>query len=377
VPPKRDVLIPCDRQTITPVMRGDVVLLYAFDVASEIATQNVQELLARTPTRSGITVDHTTPKAVPFYQPLEIDPVLSTTCRGNPAGGVVRVYDVGVVTVTFRIPVTCAGLADLRPYHSPVADDGRPFTGLAAGICADVCRDLNSVMTRPGPPTEPEAYTVFAITDLGGPTDAAGWLAEHRRDVAALLTDTAAERLSESQVDEVVRLRRTYERGDVVVVDWDAAFVVDLDRPPDDVLYVLELANLQLVEFRVLDQFLDRYLDEAYADLDRRPAPKWGRVPAVLRRLRRIRVDLTKLADEATHITKFVGDWYLARVYLAAHERFALDRWRASVDSRLTQLDQIYTLVQSEAYEQKMFLLEIAIVVLFVIDVLAIFFWKT
>ena len=45
-----------------------------------------------------------------------------------------------------------------------------------------------------------------------------------------------------------------------------------------------------------------------------------------------------ELADGVTNVTKFVGDWYLARVYLAARERFHLDDWRASVDQRVAQL---------------------------------------
>ncbi len=141
-------------------------------------------------------------------------------------------------------------------------------------------------------------------------------------------------------------------------------------------LYVLELANLQLVEFRVIDQILDRHLDQAYADLERRPRPLFGRAPGVLNKLRHFRVDVTKLADEVSHITKFVGDWYLARVYLAAHERFRLERWRQSVEGRLAQLDQLYNVFHAEVNEQRMLWLEVIIVVLFVIDVAALLLGK-
>lgn len=344
-------------------------------MANEIATADVREVLSQTPTRSTLRTDRGVPKAVTFYRPLEIDPGVPIRCGGAAVATSVRVYDVGVITVTFRTPPAGRTWDDWRRFHSPLADDGRDLSALAVGICADVCRELRPVMTQPGAPTEPEAYTVFALSDLGGAADTTLWLAENRRQVAGLLSDSPADRLSEAQVEDVLRLRRTYDRGDLVVLDWDAALVIDLSAPGDDVLYVIELANLQLVEYRALDQLLDRYLNEAYPVLDRSRSA-WRRVPAVLQRLRRIRVDLTKLADEATHITKFVGDWYLARVYLAAHERFALDRWRASVDSRLTQLDRIYTLVQSEVHDRRMLLLEAAIVVLFVIDLLAVLVWK-
>jgi hypothetical protein len=138
-------------------------------------------------------------------------------------------------------------------------------------------------------------------------------------------------------------------------------------------LYVLELANLQLEEFRVMDAGLDRYFNRVYDDLE---GTRWqlARLASpTLRALRRFRLDVARLADEVTHITKFFGDWYLARVYLGARERFHLDHWRSSVEERLAELDQLYRVAQAEQYERRMFWLEVIIVVLFVIDVVGLF----
>ncbi|HWY32781.1 MAG TPA: hypothetical protein VNX46_18600, partial [Candidatus Acidoferrum sp.] len=121
-------------------------------------------------------------------------------------------------------------------------------------------------------------------------------------------------------------------------------------------------------EFRVMDNLLDRYLDRAYEDLDRRPLPLFGGANKVLRQLRRFRVDVAKLTDEVTHITKFFGDWHLARVYLGARDRFYLDQWRTSVEQRLAQLDKLYSVAHSEMNEQRMLWLEIIIVIFFAID---------
>ena len=73
-------------------------------------------------------------------------------------------------------------------------------------------------------------------------------------------------------------------------------------------------------------------------------------------------------ADEITHITKFFGDWFLARVYLGSRERFYLDQWRASVEQRLTQLDKLYSVAHTEVNEQRMLVLEIIVVVFFAFD---------
>ena len=221
-----------------------------------------------------------------------------------------------------------------------------------------------------------EAYTVFCVeapltTSEGLPLSAENWLQAHRRQIASLLTqESDISNLSRQEAEENTVKYLSYYKNDLVVIDWDAALVVDLTGYVDDVLYALELANLQLEEFRVMDRRLDTYLDRAYEDVERERVPLFGRANKVLRHLRRFRVDVAKLTDEVTHITKFFGDWHLARVYLGARDRFYLDQWRASVEQRLAQLDKLYSVVHSELNERRMLWLEIIIVIFFAIDLL-------
>lgn len=351
-------------------MKGEVVYLYAFDVANEILTSRVQEILSEKPFPFEIRMDRTLPKDMPMYKPLAIEPhKLWARLRGQEATFLIRVYDVGVVTVMMRAGIEADALADLMPYHNPRLENGQVLDAVAIDLCTQVCESLKDLLVgRAETPPPPEAYTVFCLTDLGGVKDANLWLAGQRREVAGLLTETPAHQLSESHVTEVLRIQRSFENTDLAVIDWDAALVVDLTGYIDDVLYALELANLQLEEFRVMDRRLDAYLDRAYEDLDRRPMPMFGAASKTLRHLRRFRVDVAKLADEVTHITKFVGDWYLARVYLGARDRFYLDQWRASVEQRLAQVDKLYSVVHAEVNEQRMLWLEIIIVIFFALD---------
>jgi hypothetical protein len=358
-------------------MKGEVVYLYAFDVANEIVTVRVQEILSEKPFPFGIQVDRTFPKDIPLYRPLAIEPSPRGAClAGQKIGLLIRVYDVGVVTVTVRRPFEVEQLTDLVRFHNPALDDGQSLDKVALDLCMEVFKSLKDLLVRSTPPEPSEPYTVFCITDLGASGDVPGWLARERRNIAGLLTESDPVRLSEPQVAEILRLQRSFENTDLVVIDWDAALVVDLTGYVEDVLYVLEMANLQLEEFRVMDRTLDRYLNQAYDDLDRRRISLFGVTSPILKKLRRFRVDLTKLSDEVTHITKFLGDWYLALVYMSARERFHLDQWKTSVEGRLAQLDQLYSVVQAEINERRMLWLEILIVVLFVLDLLGLFLWK-
>ncbi len=357
-------------------MEGEVVYLYAFDVANEIIAPRVQEILSEKPFAFEVRPDRTLPKDVPLYRPLAIEaPPPHSRLHGAPVRVFVRIYNVGVVTIMMRASFDTPVLADLVRFHNPRLDDGLMLDRVAVNLCAKVCESLgDAIIGRNDTPPSPEAYTVFCFTELDGATDTNAWLAERRRQVAGLLTETPPQNLSEAQVTEVLRIQRSFENTDLAVIDWDAALIVDLTGYVDDVLYALELANLQLEEFRIMDQRLDQYLDLAYEHVERKSWAVFGIANVTLRNLRRFRVDVAKLTDEVTHITKFIGDWHLARVYLGARDRFYLDQWRASVEQRLAQLDKLYSVVHSEVNEQRMLWLEVIIVIFFALD-LAIMIW--
>ncbi len=353
-----------------------MIYLYAFDVANEIITPRVQEILSERPFPFEIRQDRTLPKDVPLYKPLAIEPnPLKATLYGSAVRLLIRIYDVGVVTIMMRAAFDTGTLEDLMRFHNPTLEDGSSPDRVAADFCAKVCDSLkDSVVGLAEFPPPAEAYTVFCLSGLDGIADADAWLTENRRGVAGLLTETAADQLSDMQVTETLRIQRSFEKSDLTVIDWDAALVIDLTGYMDDVLYALELANLQLEEFRVMDRRLDKYLDRAYGDLDKKGVALFGAANKTLRHLRRFRVDVAKLTDEVTHITKFFGDWHLARVYLGARDRFYLDQWRTSVEQRLAQLDKLYSVVHAEVNEQRMLWLEIIIVIFFALD-LAIMLW--
>ncbi len=358
-------------------LRGEVVYLYAFDVANEVHVERAAELLSIRPQPFAARADRPGPATLPTAQPLTLEvPDPSAHIGGAAIRVIVRVYNVGVVTVALRAPFERAAGAELLGLHGPALDDGRALDALARQHYTETRRRLADALVRPGPEAEPEAYTVFCLTDLGGERDANRWLADNTRAAAGLLTATPGDRLSEQQVTDALRLRRSFENSDLVVVDWDAALVVELDGSPEDVLFVLELANLQLEEFRWMDRTLDTHLERAYADLARGRSWGLGGVGATLRSLRQLRVDLARLADEVTHSTKFLGDWHLARVYALARERFHLGQWRASVGERLGDLDRLYTTARGDLYDRRMLVLEVVVVLFFAVDLLFLFFRK-
>lgn len=362
------------------MLTGRVVYLYAFDVANEIRTGEIRVVLSEKPFPFEIRVGQTVPKDVPLYKPLTIAlrPEETTTNVGRvTVKPFVKVFDVGVLSISFEVAFRVEQLRELIPYHELRIRDA-PLHDEATRLCAQVIDNLRPFLVKPNENRSPaEAYTVFCLESVDGPSSA--WADQHRQEIAALLSeDSGPGRLAPEQVAETLRHRLSYFETDLVIPDWDAAVVVDREGYFDDVLYVIELANVQLEEFKLLDDRLDAQFQQAYDDLERyygRPR-LFGSPQRILQRLRSIRMDIAKMSEEVTNITKFVGDWYLARVYLALKDRFHLDQWEASVDAKLKQLDDAYSLVQADLTNRRMIVLETMIVALFVIDLVAIFFLK-
>src|ERR1700679_3542742 len=166
-------------------MKGEVVYLYAFDVANEILTPRVREILSEKPFPFEIRMDRTLPKDMPLYKPLAIEPSpLASRLLGSPVRLLIRIYDVGVVTVMMRAAFKTDDLGDLMAFHNPKLENGDWPADAAATLCAQVCDGIKDLMTGRSPFPAPEAYTVFCFTDLDRTTDASVWLAENRRAVA-------------------------------------------------------------------------------------------------------------------------------------------------------------------------------------------------
>ena len=166
---------------------------------------------------------------------------------------------------------------------------------------------------------------------------------EPPRQVASLLTEEPdPTHLSRPGVRGIDRRKYySYYDRDLVVMDWDAALIVDEPRYFDETLYIMELANLQLAELEAYDRILDEAVERAYRDLAARRFAVDGRGRAA-RPARDPRSTWRACRDELSNITKFFGDWHLARIYQGLASRFHLADWHKTIDEKLKTLDDMY-----------------------------------
>jgi len=367
-----------DAATAVDHYAGEVVYMYAFDVAYEMTRQPVRQLLGQPVAQFVVDATKRSPRQLYFYRPQMVR--LPPLERTGPCGPVrvertVKLLPVGAISINVRVPFQVPTIKDLVVYHDLRFANGSLYDEVRQ-LAEEVRRELRPFYVRPAEHLgDEEAYTVFCINSPLACSNAQHlsaeeWLQQHRREVASLLTEEPdIDHLSDQEASESTGRYLSYYDHDLVVVDWDAALILDHPGNFAEVLHVMDLANVQLAELEAYDRLLDEAVERSYRDMGLRHLRHRAQT---MRQLSEIRIDLARLSDELSNITKFFGDWHLARIYQAISSRFHLADWHRTIDEKLKTLDDMYQLLKQDQNNRWMLLLEFTIVLLFIVDLVVL-----
>src|SRR5262249_33851044 len=149
-----------------------------------------------------------------------------------------------------------------------------------------------------------------------------------------------------------------------------------IDRDCEETLQAIEFANLQLLEFRNIDNRLDDSLASASRllhPLTKSWVPFWRSYAQPLRFLGELNVEATGLFERAGNAWKLVGDQYLARVYRLVATRFHLETWEQNIQRKLDVAEGAYQVVSDQAAGFRTEFLEVVIVFLILLEVVMAF----
>src|SRR5438477_6181638 len=176
--------------------RGEIVYIYAFDVAYEMVRQPVRELLGQPVAQFVVDASKRSPRHLFFYRPQMVR--LPPLERIGPHGPirverVIKLLPVGALSITVRVPFEVRQVEDLVVYHDLQFSNGSLHQEVRR-LAEEVRRELHEHFIRPvANLAEEEAYTVFCIESPleaqdGSKLRTENWLQAHRRQVASLLT---------------------------------------------------------------------------------------------------------------------------------------------------------------------------------------------
>src|SRR3954468_20179402 len=173
-----------------PRYAGEVVFMYAFDIAYELLRQPLKTLLGQPVAQFAVDASKRSPRQVFFHraQMVRLPPLE----RFGPFGPTrversVKVLPVGAISITVRVPFRVERIPDLVSFHDLRFSNGVYLYDDVRQLAEDVRRELKPYCIRPNAQLGgEEAYTVFCVHTVmkgadGQPMSAEEWLTANRR----------------------------------------------------------------------------------------------------------------------------------------------------------------------------------------------------
>lgn len=355
------------------ILRGSFRILFLYDVAEGLDLDKILELLGP----RGGTVKRVFPRGTPEYVRFERAPIVEPAQAIELGTGErvlcsIKYYSFAVIVAQFEAPFECGWEALLQQtarWTDPVTIE--PY---AREIVSRYLKRLAPAVIKPVKDWLEEEYLVINLEQVqegAGPVNGTELLSLHGQKIAQLVRGELAA-LAPSVTEEILQSSLSYYASDLVVVGASVGVVYDRGDDAAATNQVLEYAKMQLLEFRYYDGLMTRLLSDVYNALERRRnvlLARWS-VPRDAKRFNTIRLDVMELTERIDNAIKFVSDIYYARLYRMAATRMGVPDYRNLVDEKLRTVGELYDVMVDQFNEARSFIVEFAIAILALLDVL-------
>ena len=354
-------------------LHGRLIGLFSFDIGYEIDLQRARSLIMPAPAEKA---DLEKRRAAPPYVAYAKPPLLASLGTREvrlgdalvTAAASAVIHEFGAMTIMLRTPLDSD--VEALPGLTSTLAGASPMEQVARGLMQEAFERIREAISRPGMNEFVEDYYVLQVDRFEGAAGIQELLSAGRPALASALR-CEPRPLSEAEVEDVFRSRISYYPDDLVVSEWNVALIVDPDYT--EALNILEYLNVQLAELRYYDALLERRVEHTYATTSLRPRItilRYRPYRRAIEELAAIRLDVTTVFERIHNALKLSGDLYLAKVYQRAAERMGLPAWEQSVAQKIDVLQQMYNVLVQRVTTSRAELLELAIILLIVLEVL-------
>ncbi len=177
--------------------------------------------------------------------------------------------------------------------------------------------------------------------------------------------------LDEHEIQYTLSTQLKYAKDDLVIVDWDGAFIFEPRGEIDAMIELFQIVNLQLLRHRMLDSELDQRLIKVnkmiQGEAIHRVYSSNKELAKAFKEVITLRTKSIGEFDALERDIKLIGDWYSARLYDFAAKKLKIGEWRQSIKEKLDSLEDIYSIIVEKFTVSKLHSLEIIQIVLFFI----------
>jgi hypothetical protein len=353
-------------------LQGSAFALFALDIAFQINLEQARALLRDAALYQTVRGRRPSPKWFDYSPPpvrllLDIEPIDLGGATIEPLLEVL-LYDFGAVLFTYRLPLP--GDIEQFPALGVLLYDNEQLIADATRRTEALMQTIGPALERPRLRDVVEDFAIYAVTNWPADESPQTLLERHGHTIARTVQAESGP-LCDALTAQTIEGRLSYGPNDLVIIDWNAAFLID--PKPEDVLAVLQFANVELLEMRVLDQELDAILDhadETIARVTRRKLWPAYREQRALKRFASAQTDAVVMFEGVNNAIKLLGNQYLAQLYRLIARRLDVPAWQASVQRKLAAADNIYQKMSDVSSIRRLETLEWVIIVLIALSML-------
>lgn len=339
---------------------GNIFLFHAFDIGEDIELDKIE---------SDVSV-----KKVPlqlskyfknYHVPLAIElphPHATSHCTSC------TLHLFGALSLTYTIP-----------FHDTLESLHKTFGKTIDYYHEKSIIDAKAVFNKIAPFTKDASFfqmnSLYMVIQINpSPTMTPEDLREKSGNLIAATLRFETETLSEIQKNEIWNSAFGYFRGNIVLIDQEAAFLYEEDDK--DVLALFEFANIQHLELKFFDKLLDQQLNKIY-EHKIKPLPLKAYLPFLgnvffdpVGYLGRLRAEISVITERLEHSIKLANEVYLSEIYDRITENLDLNGWKASIEKKLEIVHDVQTVYQHKIDATREDLLSILVIILIFIELL-------
>jgi len=314
------------------IFSGNIYIFHAFDVGDEIDLGGIKE------SQQVMLQPLRLPKYFKNYHtPLAIDlPHPHTTSKCISC----KIHNFGAISLTYKIP-----------FNDTLENIKSQLTGIEEDFQEESVSNVNSVYKKIKPyifkPKFFHTRASYLIIEVDPQPDKINVkeLTKKYGGIIASMVRFETATLSEFQKNEILDDAKGYFRGDLIVIEPDAAFVYDKEY--EEILDLFEFSNIQNLELQYFDWLLDQQLNLTYEEKTKK-LPWKAYLPFIrtpwkgpVADLQKLRVDISVITERLESSIKLVGEAYFSELYAKLVEKLDLKRWYDSINKKLEILGDI------------------------------------
>lgn len=343
------------------IFSGTIYIFQAFDISDDIDLEQVKT------SKELIIQPLQLPKYFKNYHiPLMIElphPHESGKCMS------VKLHNFGAVSLTYKIPFedTLSGM------RSKLSDITNQYQEQAFTDMSLLFKKIKQYTSKPQFFYTQSSYVLIQVNPERA-TITTSTLQEKYGGVIASALRFETETLSEYQKSDILESATGYMKGDLLVIDMDAAFAYD--DQAEEILDLFEFGNIQQLELRYFEQLLDRQLTSIYEEKTRKVPvkaylPFIGTIlPGPIDELTKLRVDISVITERLEGSIKSFEEPYYSEIYSLLIDKLELQNTRESINKKLSIMQDIRSVWQKKVDSIKEDILTVSIIILIFIELI-------